>query len=174
LSNHNFVADVDFKKAAPGETAADANWIETARGRGGSMRVLGGTVPAIGNVPEGLVLTLEAEAEGSDVVVRAIQAQLRKLIAFHSCGGVKVEYEKCGASGVKQGERFSCEVLWQEPIILVAKSRLPATHSVRLKPGEAMVVPIQAESLVVGRSRLRALFRDVETRRKPTAGTSCS
>jgi hypothetical protein len=115
--------------------------------------------PLIGNVPEGLTLDVQAVAEGDEAVLTCIEATLSGLVEMCT-------WEARAAVGGR-----ATPVYGGEPIVLTRKSRLPTPCRIRLKVDEAVVVPIQPDSLVVKRSNMRALVKHGKARmmKDPTA-----
>lgn len=110
-------------------------------------------------IPHGLVVELQAAAEGGEVVFTGLEARLTR----------PVELCECKANATVGGKKV--RLVWQEPVVLTSKTQLPQPCNLRLKPGEALVVPIRLDSLVVNRSKVRALVKDgkAEVTRDQTA-----
>ena len=102
--------------------------------------------PQIGNCPVGVVLDVQAAAAPEGVTLTWLDARHARLLEL--CAGE--------ASRSAGGETFALH--FQETVVVVGRSTLPAPCNVRLKPGDAAVVPLGERFVEVQRSDVRRLL----------------
>jgi hypothetical protein len=104
--------------------------------------------PEIGNIPDGLILDLQATTRGPQVTLTRLAARWSRLLRL--C----VVDAESGVGGQSRPAAF------QEPVVLVARSALPEPSDVRLGPAEAAVVTLGERAVTVTRSEARSDARD--------------
>ena len=110
--------------------------------------------PFIGTVADGLIVELQAAAEGSEVTFTAIDAKLTRLVKL------------CDCVATVDADGETVRLASQEPLVLRRASEVPGLCGIRVKPGQAVLVPIRRASLVVRRSNVRALVREGKAQMK--------
>lgn len=94
-------------------------------------------------VLDGVVLDAEAHSEGSAVVLSRLEARMATGLGMRDC-----------QTWADVGTDVAI-LIWQEPVVLAATASLPGGAEPRLRPGQALLLPMR-QALVVAKARVRA------------------
>ncbi len=99
--------------------------------------------PVARKVFDGVVMDARAHSEGSTVVVTGFQARMATGLGMRDCQ----TWADIGTD--------VASLLWQEPVVLAAAASLPRGAEARLRPGQALALPMR-QALVVAKAAVRS------------------
>ena len=99
--------------------------------------------PVARKVFDGVVMDARAHSEGSTVVLTSFQARMATGLGMRDCQ----TWADIGTN--------VASLLWQEPVVLAATASLPRGTEARLRPGQALVLPMR-QALVVAKAAVRS------------------